>query len=247
MELAKQNNIKVVLDGQGADELFAGYHHHFLAKWNDFFSKGLFISGINEILNSRKTITNPFQFYCKEKLKQNYYFNKNNFSIFFNDSFINKSQIKNPSVYFNDINQQLLSDIYQTRLKSFLKCEDRCSMFHSVESRTPFSDDVDLINLMFSFNGNKKIKNGVSKFLLREALKSKLPSEIYYRYDKKGFETPMQSWMQTIRPQLLSEIKSADFEFVNYNKIQNADPNNSFHNKLLFKLFVLNRWQKMFL
>ena len=120
-------------------------------------------------------------------------------------------------------------------------------MFHSVESRTPFSDDVDLINLMFSFNGNKKIKNGVSKFLLREALKSKLPSEIYYRYDKKGFETPMQSWMQTIRPQLLSEIKSADFEFVNYNKIQNADPNNSFHNKLLFKLFVLNRWQKMFL
>ena len=247
MELAKQSNIKVVLDGQGADELFAGYHHHFLAKWNDFFSKRHFISGLNEIFNSRKTITNPFQFYFKEKLKQNYYFNKNNFSIFFNDSFINKSQIKNPSVYFNDINQQLLSDIYQTRLKSFLKCEDRCSMFHSVESRTPFSDDVDLINLMFSFNGNKKIKNGVSKFLLREALKSKLPSEIYYRYDKKGFETPMQSWMQTIRPQLLSEIKSADFEFVNYNKIQNADLNNSFHNKLLFKLFVLNRWQKMFL
>ena len=101
--------------------------------------------------------------------------------------FINAARISN--VYFNDINQQLLSDIYQTRLKSFLKCEDRCSMFHSVESRTPFSDDVDLINLMFSFNGNKKIKNGVSKFLLREALKSKLPSEIYYRYDKKGFET----------------------------------------------------------
>ncbi|MEI8137361.1 MAG: asparagine synthase (glutamine-hydrolyzing), partial [Bacteroidota bacterium] len=40
MELAKKNNIKVVLDGQGADELFGGYHHHFLAKWNNLFSQG---------------------------------------------------------------------------------------------------------------------------------------------------------------------------------------------------------------
>ena len=144
------------------------------------------------------------------------------------------------------MNQQLLSDIYDTRLKTFLKCEDRCGMWHSVESRTPFSDDINLINLLFSFNGNKKIKNGVSKYLLREAVKNKLPIEIYSRYDKKGFETPMQEWMQKLRPKLLAEVKSANFDFVNYSNLEKTNPDNIAHNKLLFKLFVFSRWQKLF-
>jgi len=246
MELAKKNNIKVVLDGQGADELFGGYHHHFLAKWNNLFSQGHFMSGLNEILASKKTISNPLQFFLKERIKQKKYFNKKHFNQFFKPEFLNSSEIKNPSVYFNSVNEQLVEDIYQTRLKSFLKCEDRCGMWHSVESRTPFADDIELINLLFSFNGNKKIKNGVSKYLLREVVKNKLPEEIYKRYDKKGFETPMQQWMQKLRPQLLSEIKAANFDFVNQNELEKTDPTNSFQNKLLFKLFVLSRWQKLF-
>jgi asparagine synthase (glutamine-hydrolysing) len=246
MELAKKNNIKVVLDGQGADELFGGYHHHFLAKWNNLFSQGHFMSGLNEILASKKTISNPLQFFLKERIKQKKYFNKKHFDQFFKPEFLTSSEIKNPSVYFNSVNEQLVEDIYQTRLKSFLKCEDRCGMWHSVESRTPFADDIELINLLFSFNGNKKIKNGVSKYLLREVVKNKLPEEIYKRYDKKGFETPMQQWMQKLRPQLLSEIKAANFDFVNQNELEKTDPTNSFQNKLLFKLFVLSRWQKLF-
>ncbi|MEO6302537.1 MAG: asparagine synthase C-terminal domain-containing protein, partial [Bacteroidia bacterium] len=247
MELAKQNNIKVVLDGQGADELFGGYHHHFLAKWNNLFSTGNFMMAMNDISTSKKTIAFPLQFYLKEKAKQKNYFNKKHFSLLFKSEFLNSSEIKNPSVYFNSVNEQLVDDIYQTRLKSFLKCEDRCGMWHSVESRTPFADDVELINLLFSFNGNKKIKDGVSKHLLREAVKTKLPKEIYSRYDKKGFETPMQQWMQTLRPQLLSEIKTANFDFVNYTDLEKTNPASTFHNKLLFKLFVLSRWKKLFL
>jgi asparagine synthase (glutamine-hydrolysing) len=246
MELAKKNKIKVVLDGQGADELFGGYHHHFLAKWNNLFSQGHFTTGMNDISASKKTISNPLQFFLKEKIKQKFYFNKKHFDQFFKPEFLNSFEIKNPSVYFNSVNEQLVDDIYHTRLKSFLKCEDRCGMWHSVESRTPFADDVELINLLFSFNGNKKIKNGVSKYLLREAVKNKLPEEIYKRYDKKGFETPMQKWMKELRPQLLSEINTANFDFVNYNGLENADPNNTFHNRLLFKLFVLSRWKKLF-
>ncbi len=246
MELAKQNKIKVVLDGQGADELFGGYHHHFLAKWNNLFSKGNYRMAMNEISLSKKTIANPLQFYLKEKVKQKSYLNKKHFNLFFKTEFLSSSEIKNPSVYFNSVNDQLVDDIYNTRLKSFLKCEDRCGMWHSVESRTPFADDVELINLLFSFNGNKKIKNGISKYLLREAVKDKLPKEIYSRYDKKGFETPMNVWMKKMRPQILSEIKAANFDFVNYADLEKSNTESSFHNKLLFKLFVLSRWQKLF-
>ena len=119
-------------------------------------------------------------------------------------------------------------------------------MWHSVESRTPFSDDIELINLLFSFNGNKKIKDGVSKHLLREAVKDKLPKEIYTRYDKKGFETPMRQWMHELKPQMLQDIKLADLDFVEYKSLEKLNLSNSFHNTILFKLFVISRWKRMF-
>ena len=95
-------------------------------------------------------------------------------------------------------------------------------------------------------NGNKKIKDGVSKHLLREAVKSKLPSEIYSRYDKKGFETPMKNWVNDLKPKFLSEIKEADLDFLNYAALEQCDLSNPFNYKLIFKLFVLSRWKKLF-
>lgn len=246
MELAHQHQIKVVLDGQGADELFAGYHHHFVAKWNNLaHTKGM-ASMFRDIQSSDKTIASPLIFYAKEKLKSRLNLSASRFKSLYRDSFIHAYPVLNQSRYFNSVNEQLLHDIYQSRLKTFLKCEDRCGMWHSVESRTPFSDDLPLIELMFSFNGNKKIKNGVSKFLLREAAKSKLPDSIYKRYDKIGFETPMQSWLTSIRPQLLAEIKEQEFPFINPSALDKSDPSDTFQNRALFKLFVLGRWHRVF-
>jgi asparagine synthase (glutamine-hydrolysing) len=246
MELAKQNNIKVVLDGQGADELFGGYHHHFAAKWNNLITRGNYLQAIRDISASGKTIPSPFLFYLKERVKYKNNFNKNRLPLFFTKQFIESDEIKNPTRYFNDVNRQLQDDIYETRLKAFLKCEDRCGMWHSVESRTPFSDDIDLIKLMFSFNGNKKIKNGISKYFLREAAKKKLPPEIYNRHDKKGFETPMKQWVLQLAPQMISEIKRAQFDFVNHRDLEKINLSDTFNYQLLFKLFVLCRWQEVF-
>lgn len=245
MELAKQNGIKVVLDGQGADELFGGYHHHFFAKWQNLISQNKIVEAYKEMHAASKTIQNPFLFFIKEKIKQKHTFKNSQQSQILKKDFIqsdNRHIITKP----NNVNGVLLDDIYNTRLKTFLKCEDRCGMWHSVESRTPFSDDVDLMNFMFSFNGNRKIQHGISKYLLREAFKKQLPNEIYTRYDKVGFETPMQDWMKKIHPQMLSEIKSANFEFVNNAQLHLTNPNNAYQNKLLFKLFVLSKWRKVF-
>lgn len=246
MELARQNKIKVVLDGQGADELFAGYHHHFSARWNNLIAQGRLAAAIKDIARGSKTIPSPFAFYIKERIKHQHNFGLRHISPFIRPEFLKSHPVKNPYAYFGNVNQQLLNDIYDTRLKSFLKCEDRAGMWHGVESRTPFSDDIELINLLFSFDGNKKIKHGISKYLLREAVKTKLPKEIYARYDKKGFDTPMQQWMQKMRPQLLSNIRAANFDFIDTRQLEKTNPANEQHNKFLFKLFVLSRWQAVF-
>jgi asparagine synthase (glutamine-hydrolysing) len=246
MQLARENNIKVVLDGQGADELFAGYHHHFVAKWNRLFSEGKIATAIREISDSGKTIPSPFVFYAKEKIKQGTNRDLTTYRKFYKGEFIHAYDVENPVKYFGSVNEQLLNDIEKARLKSFLKCEDRCGMWHSVESRTPFADDADLTALMFSFNGDKKIKKGVSKFLLREASKDVLPKEIYERYDKKGFETPMQKWLTILMPRMLEEVKTLQLDFVDHDALNKINPANFREQKVLFKLFVLARWKTVF-
>ena len=119
-------------------------------------------------------------------------------------------------------------------------------MWHSVESRTPFSDDLPLIEAAFSFNGARKIKNGVSKYFLREAVRAFLPEEIYTRYDKIGFETPMNRWMQALWPQMTDEIAAAKFDFLSPQALSNISRFDATYSSLVFKLFILARWQKIF-
>src|ERR1035437_4166924 len=113
----------------------------------------------------------------------------------------------------------LVSEFYNTRLKTYLKCEDRCSMWHSVESRTPFADDVTLIEKAIKIQGAYKIKNGTSKFILRESMKNNLPNSVYTRKDKMGFVTPHNKWLPTLlqnypeiaQNRLLQEIMNKQF------------------------------------
>jgi asparagine synthase (glutamine-hydrolysing) len=245
MQLAKEAGIKVVLDGQGADELFAGYHHHFVAQWNAFRDAGKPIDALMNIKASEKSIKSPFIFYAKEKIKASNHISIKGLFKFYKSDFIRSNKVLNPVVYFDNVNEQLKNDIEKARLKSFLKCEDRCGMWHGVESRTPFSDDIELIELMFSFNGNRKIQKGISKYFLREATKDLLPNEIATRYDKKGFETPMLSWTKKLKNEMIEEIRGSNFSFVDPKSFGKINDNDLNEMKVLFKLFVLARWGRV--
>ncbi len=249
MELAKQNNIKVVLDGQGADELFAGYHHHFVAKWNYLLGYGNIFGFIRELNQSKKTIESPFSLFVKEKIKAHYNSYLKGIQNYFDNSFVDSYPVVNPVKYPGNVNKQLAYDITAARLKTFLKCEDRCGMWHSVESRTPFSDDIELINLMFSINGNRKIQNGASKYFLREAVKEKLPKEIYERYDKKGFETPMDKWIGGNYKMIFDVLEKKELPFIKLDILKkqfDSQKAGTKEIKLLYKLYVLALWQKSF-
>jgi asparagine synthase (glutamine-hydrolysing) len=96
----------------------------------------------------------------------------------------------------------LRGEFVNTRLKGYLKCEDRASMWHSVESRTPFADDHLLIETVFAIPGSMKIRNGYTKALLREAAAPWLPESIKNRRDKMGYVTPNNKWITELRHEL---------------------------------------------
>jgi asparagine synthase (glutamine-hydrolysing) len=245
MELAKQNNTKVVLDGQGADELFAGYHHHFVAQWLQLLNEGKLAELSKTLRKSNVSISSPYIFFLKDWLKSKITIETAIYKKYFTKEFLKFGKVET-QIQFSNVNEQLIHDIEVKRLKIFLKCEDRCGMWHGVESRTPFSDDINLIEMLFSFDGKRKIKNGVSKYFLRESVKELLPIEIYKRYDKKGFETPQTKWVLEYKNKMINQIKGANFNFLKPNFESKINLNNHTEEKLFFKLYALAVWQEVF-
>jgi asparagine synthase (glutamine-hydrolysing) len=236
MKLASQNNIKVVLDGQGADELFGGYSHHYMALWKEQFS-------FKNINASKQTMPDAYKFFGKVLLKDTFGLSVN-YSNYFQ---LNKKRFakSNNEKLKSTLNAQLASD-YQGRLKSYLKCEDRCSMAFGIESRVPFADDIELVDYLFSIKGSQKIQNGISKYLLREASKNYIPGLIYTRRDKIGFETPVQKWFLPHKDEIIDLVVS-QLDFMNtsyfksnFEEVLNQKPN------FVVRLYSFAIWKKVF-
>jgi asparagine synthase (glutamine-hydrolysing) len=243
MKLASENGIKVVLDGQGADELFAGYAHHYMALWKEQFSFLKVRKTISDINDSKQTVFSPYKQFAKQLIKDTI-----NLGIDYGDYFnlTDKTITKaNPDSVYNHLNTQLKFD-YQNRLKSYLKCEDRCSMAFGIESRVPFADDIHLVNLLFSIPGKQKIIQGISKFLLREAASAYIPKEIKNRKDKVGFESPLGEWLRFNKKEVLDTIfkeclfvnKEVIFRKFDYLCTQKAT--------FLFRLYSFAVWKEVF-
>jgi asparagine synthase (glutamine-hydrolysing) len=91
------------------------------------------------------------------------------------------------------LNDRLCRDFHQTLLPSILRNFDRCSMASGVEVRMPFMD-WRLVCLSFALPAELKIGRGYTKWILREAMKGRLPEKIRLRRSKIGFNSPMVDW-----------------------------------------------------
>jgi asparagine synthase (glutamine-hydrolysing) len=205
-ELAKQQGIKVILDGQGADETLAGYHkyiHWFLQEKNR--ESGIVSRELEAFTQHNISI----DWSWKNKLAARFpdiaavqLENKANKELL-NNKFIannyrktnfNKKSIFKPTV--SKLNDLLYYNTMRLGLEELLRYADRNSMAHGVEVRLPFLSH-ELVQYIFSLPSHYKIKNGFTKYVLRESMKQVLPSSIVYRTDKIGYEPPQQQWMQS--------------------------------------------------
>jgi hypothetical protein len=91
------------------------------------------------------------------------------------------------------LNRTLYLHFHHTVLPCILRNYDRCSMAHGVESRMPFMD-WRLVCYVFGLPETSKVGGGLSKRVLREALRGVLPEKIRTRKDKIGFVSPMPNW-----------------------------------------------------
>lgn len=205
-ELAKQNGVKVILDGQGADEILAGYHkyiHWFLQekiRESSVVSRELKAFADHNISvewSWKNKLAARFPEFAAVQLE-----NKANKAVFnhkfinnnYRKQYFNKKSIYKPAV--SKLNDLLYYNTMLVGLEELLRYADRNSMAHGVEVRLPFLSH-ELVQFIFSLPSQYKINNGFTKYILRETIKPYLPASVVYRTDKVGYEPPQQQWMQS--------------------------------------------------
>ena len=99
-------------------------------------------------------------------------------------------------------------DMMKCSMASLLHYEDRDSMAHSIESRVPFLD-YKLVESIYAMPMQYKIRNGVTKAVLRDGLKGILPDKIRNRISKLGFVTPEDKWINDNFEEFRLELKEA--------------------------------------
>lgn len=216
-----QDHVKVLLDGQGADELLGGYFYFFGYYFSEIkkeknkigaiaaaqkilneYPKIKELTGMNSYAGMYRIISEIFlprflsNIFNTPLLKRNI----NNKS-FLTAEFTNNAKCGNkqypeiPKKFENELENALYKSLVQVSIPSLLHYEDRNSMAFSIESRVPFLD-YRLVEFCLGLPADERIKADMTKVIMRKALKGILPDEVTYRRDKKGYPTPFARWLR---------------------------------------------------
>lgn len=237
---AAKHGCKVMLDGQGGDEVFVGYERYYATYIKSLPFPKAIKSFFEVSRNSRLSPAQTLLFYPyfssyhlrRAALKhRNAYIQKQYLSDF------DWTSLRKASSAAQDFEKLQISELTELQLPHLLRYEDRNSMAFSIESRLPMLD-YRLVEAAISIPDRYKIKGGWLKYALRKAMEDHLPPEITWRKNKIGFNPPGQSNQITPSMQAMIEDSSMVANLVTH-------PTN-IPDKDKLKFAGLAAWEKIF-
>lgn len=212
----RKKNVKVSLDGHGADELLFGYPHmvaelinkrkegvlpnSLCTTWADmtgisYEHADIMFAEFREY-NKTEPKNNTFNKYIPIALKSIYRNNlmrsKKNDSWMLRNTYFKKLSNNIPP-HFEDLAFSICYNETHKQLPTLLRNWDRASMRHGVEIRMPFLD-WRLVTFVLSLSESSKIGEGYSKKIVRDAMKGMMPDSIRLRKNKIGINAPLDEW-----------------------------------------------------
>lgn len=266
---------KVVLGGQGGDEVFGGYTRYLIAYFEQCIKaaidgtmhNGNFIVTYESIIPNLVTLKNykPLlkEFWKEglfEDLDRRYYRLVNRSPQLENE--INWSELGNYNPFatfknfFNGKNVQKESyfDLmthfdFKTLLPALLHVEDRMSMAHGLESRVPIIDRS-IVEFAATMPSNIKFKDGTLKMVLINSIRDYLPDVIVARKNKMGFPVPLNDWLQSDLKDFIFDLFSAqnakERSYFNHKEILNNLYSESKFGRKMWGLLSLELWHQEF-
>ncbi|OEK02493.1 asparagine synthase (glutamine-hydrolyzing) [Roseivirga sp. 4D4] len=243
----KENfGLKVILSGQGADELLLGYLKFYFFYLSRLKQERKFLPLFANIFSAvlQGTIFNQFDLSVAKRYIP--FLNKRRVD------YLRLSGIDEDISSRGNMTQRQILDVSNYSLPSLFAYEDRNSMAYSIESRAPFMDHR-LVNLLLHTPDHLKISKGWTKYMMRKHL-TYVPDQIRWRKDKKGFETPEELWLKQDFQGYLKGLKQesalADIGAIDASRFTdsyNQYLNNSsiISKKEIFSVFIAERWARL--
>jgi asparagine synthase (glutamine-hydrolysing) len=215
MREAKRAGVKVMLDGQGADEIFAGYHGYFGPFFADLLRRGR-LGDLRRELGAYRSLhgasaatvaaalARPLLPERARRLARAR--TRGGGALVHADlRGLAGPAARDGAPYRDLLRRQLHLILTRRGLPELLHYEDRNSMAHSLEARVPFLD-YRLVELLFSLEARELIARGRTKAVLRRALGDLLPPVVRDRVDKLGFVTPERRWLAGELGELAADV-----------------------------------------
>jgi asparagine synthase (glutamine-hydrolysing) len=213
MREAKRTGVKVMLDGQGGDEVLAGYRAHLGFFLADLLARRRFATLRNELAGFRRVhgatalataISRPF---APEAVTRFVRSRARGAAQLVHEDLRRPARPEpaDGSVFPDRLRRYQELVLTRRGLPELLRYEDRNSMAHSLEARVPFLD-YRLVELCFALPPDELIRRGETKSILRRALGDLLPPEVRARRDKVGFVTPESDWMRGALGELTADV-----------------------------------------
>jgi asparagine synthase (glutamine-hydrolysing) len=244
-QIKNEHDIKVILSGQGGDEVMLGYLKYYFFNLMECQRKHQYFPIIRELFGSFINRTVLWQLEWNEM--------KRYLPMFAGKpvEFLKLNGTPEPVWQFNSVLDRQRKDIDLYSIPALAHFEDRNSMASSIESRLPFLDHR-LVNFLLGLPVGMKMKNGWTKYILRKSV-TELPNSIRWRRDKQAFNTPEVLWLKNqLVPMIESEFKNSSLheagiiskkDFMNYygdflKGKTGMDPT------LIFRTFIFEKWFK---
>jgi asparagine synthase (glutamine-hydrolysing) len=216
--LAKDENVTVLLDGQGADEILGGYEQYFANYLLSGKTIGantkqeeqqirdrypLALSGADQVW--KRKLPRSLSRLAAHTLKRG-----TNPAFGMRREWAN--ELKDDDAVQTKLHTVLRGDTFSGFLTTLLRYGDRNSMAHSREVRLPFCDHR-LTEFVWSLPAQQLMGGAQTKKLLREATKGVLPDSIRMRWKKQGFLPPLTDWLEgDLMPLLEETLQSGSFQ-----------------------------------
>lgn len=200
-------HVTVMIDGQGADEMMAGYLPYFLVYLRQLRRQRRYGRFVTELVRSADVLWRLGRFTLADKLMRR---SNTPAATFLNGEFVGRNKAERLSSVPDNLKPRLLDDVFRHSLQSLLRYEDRNTMRFSIEGRVPFLD-MELLRVLWSLDESAILANSWNKRALRDATVGLLPSRINKRRSKIGFTTPEDAWFARISDVLADVFNSESF------------------------------------
>ena len=242
-------HVTVLLDGQGADEMMAGYVPYYLTYLRQLRAQGAGLA-VAELSKSLDVIYRLGRFRLQAKLR-----GKKDIPTaqLLAPDFVAAHRDETFTTEGANLKKRLIEDLFHNSLPSLLRYEDKNTMRFSLEGRVPFLDK-EVVKFIFSLTDEAIIKDGWNKRILRDATRGMLPESINRRRNKIGFTTPQNEWFTRLKNHFYSIFLSESFAnrpYVNATEVLHAfegwiKGTNDVDSMTFWRLLNLELWLREF-